>query len=58
MRYAGPRMTLRHPYLALRHLLDRRMSGRLMQQLDPSTNGGIHGSKRNEKNVQELTDKA
>lgn len=24
MRYAGPRMTLRHPYLALRHLLDRR----------------------------------
>ncbi len=24
MRYAGPRMTLRHPYLAIRHLLDRR----------------------------------
>ena len=24
MRYAGPRMTLRHPYLAVRHLLDRR----------------------------------
>jgi hypothetical protein len=24
MRYSGPRMTLRHPYLALRHLLDRR----------------------------------
>jgi predicted amidophosphoribosyltransferase len=23
MRYAGPRMTVRHPYLALRHLLDR-----------------------------------
>ncbi len=23
MRYSGPRMTLRHPYLALRHLLDR-----------------------------------
>ena len=23
MRYAGPRMMLRHPYLALRHLLDR-----------------------------------
>jgi hypothetical protein len=22
MRYAGPRMTLRHPYLAVRHLLD------------------------------------
>ena len=24
MRYAGPRMTLRHPYLAVRHLLDAR----------------------------------
>jgi hypothetical protein len=24
MRYAGPRMTLRHPYLAVLHLLDRR----------------------------------
>lgn len=24
MRYAGPRMTWRHPYLAARHLLDRR----------------------------------
>jgi Nitrous oxide-stimulated promoter len=24
MRYAGPRMALHHPYLALRHLLDRR----------------------------------
>jgi len=24
MRYAGPRMTFRHPYLALRHMLDRR----------------------------------
>jgi hypothetical protein len=24
MRYAGPRMLLRHPYLAIRHLLDRR----------------------------------
>ena len=24
MRYAGPRMTMRHPYLAIRHLLDRR----------------------------------
>ena len=24
MRYSGPRMTYRHPYLALRHLLDRR----------------------------------
>ncbi len=24
MRYSGPRMTLRHPYLALAHLLDRR----------------------------------
>jgi hypothetical protein len=24
MRYSGPRMTVRHPYLALRHLLDRR----------------------------------
>lgn len=24
MRYAGPRMTLRHPYLAVRHLMDRR----------------------------------
>ena len=24
MRYAGPRMTLRHPYLAIQHLLDRR----------------------------------
>lgn len=24
MRYAGPRMTMRHPYLAMRHLLDRR----------------------------------
>lgn len=24
MRYSGPRMTYRHPYLALQHLLDRR----------------------------------
>ena len=24
MRYAGPRMTYRHPYLAARHLMDRR----------------------------------
>lgn len=24
MRYSGPRMTLRHPYLAVRHLLDAR----------------------------------
>lgn len=24
MRYSGPRMMLRHPYLAVRHLLDRR----------------------------------
>jgi hypothetical protein len=24
MRYSGPRMTVHHPYLALRHLLDRR----------------------------------
>ena len=24
MRYSGPRMTVRHPYLAVRHLLDRR----------------------------------
>lgn len=24
MRYSGPRMTFRHPYLALRHLFDRR----------------------------------
>ena len=24
MRYSGPRMSYRHPYLALRHLLDRR----------------------------------
>jgi hypothetical protein len=24
MRYAGPRMVLRHPWLALRHLLDKR----------------------------------
>lgn len=24
MRYAGPRMTMRHPYLAIRHLFDRR----------------------------------
>jgi len=55
MRYAGPRMTLHHPYLALRHLLDRRRSGRLMQQLDPSADGGSNGSKRNEENVQELT---
>ncbi len=26
MRYSGPRMTIRHPYLAVRHLLDRRGS--------------------------------
>lgn len=26
MRYSGPRMTYRHPYLALRHLLDRRLT--------------------------------
>jgi len=26
MRYAGPRMTLRHPYLAVRHLLDARVT--------------------------------
>ena len=24
MRYSGPRMTVRHPYLSIRHLLDRR----------------------------------
>jgi hypothetical protein len=24
MRYSGPRMTCRHPYLAIRHLMDRR----------------------------------
>jgi Nitrous oxide-stimulated promoter len=24
MRYSGPRMTYRHPYLAVRHLMDRR----------------------------------
>jgi hypothetical protein len=24
MRYSGPRMSYRHPYLAMRHLLDRR----------------------------------
>jgi hypothetical protein len=27
MRYSGPRMTLRHPYLAVRHLLDARRPG-------------------------------
>lgn len=26
MRFAGPRMTFRHPHLAIRHLLDRRRS--------------------------------
>ena len=24
MRHSGPRMTYRHPYLAMRHLLDRK----------------------------------
>jgi Nitrous oxide-stimulated promoter len=28
MRYSGPRMTYRHPYLALRHLMDRRREPR------------------------------
>ncbi len=28
MRYAGPRMTYRHPYLAARHLMDRRRKPR------------------------------
>lgn len=28
MRYSGPRMTYRHPYLAARHLLDRRRGPR------------------------------
>ncbi len=28
MRYAGPRMVLRHPYLAVRHLLERQHSPR------------------------------
>ena len=28
MRYSGPRMTYRHPYLAVRHLLDRRREPR------------------------------
>ena len=29
MRYSGPRMTYRHPYLAMRHLLDRRREPRI-----------------------------
>jgi hypothetical protein len=28
MRHAGPRMTYRHPYLAVRHLMDRRREPR------------------------------
>lgn len=28
MRYSGPRMTYRHPYLAVRHLMDRRQQPR------------------------------
>ena len=28
MRYSGPRMTYRHPYLAVRHLMDRRQEPR------------------------------
>jgi hypothetical protein len=28
MRYSGPRMTYRHPYLALRHVADRRREPR------------------------------
>ncbi len=28
MRYSGPRMTYRHPYLAVRHLMDRRREPR------------------------------
>ncbi len=32
MRYAGPRITRHHPYLALRHLLDRRKPPRRRDQ--------------------------
>lgn len=31
MRYAGPRMLARHPILAIRHLLDGRRSGLLLE---------------------------
>jgi len=32
MRYAGPRMLLHHPWMALTHLYDRLMSGRRIAQ--------------------------
>jgi hypothetical protein len=33
MRYSGPRMILRHPYFAVRHLLDRRRTPEGSQRL-------------------------
>ncbi len=43
MRYSGPRMTYRHPYLAARHLVDRRREPRAKERTaaegDPDTKG-------------------
>jgi hypothetical protein len=36
MRYSGPRMTYRHPYLAVCHLMDRRREPRADRQGQPS----------------------
>ncbi len=33
MRYAGPRMLFRHPYLAIRHLLDGRKKAQTLHEL-------------------------
>ena len=41
MRYAGPRMMLRHPYLALRHLLDGQR--RVAHPLDLRRRHGARG---------------
>jgi hypothetical protein len=35
MRYSGPRMITRHPYLAVRHLLDRRQTPELTERMQP-----------------------
>ncbi len=50
MRYAGPRMTRHHPYLALRHLLDRRKPPQARDQDRPGSvsNRRCPGTKNHE----------
>lgn len=42
MRYAGPRMTFRHPVLALRHLLDKRRKEPLHPRKKTDRSGPSH----------------